>query len=339
MGNRELWESTSLFITYDEHDGYFDHVVPPAPEATDTDEFIGGLPIGFGTRVPMIICSPWTRGGYVDSNTYNHTSVLQFLETWTGVRAANVTDWRRTISGDLTAAFDFAHPDFSIPDLPDTVALINQSDAEMGFPGVSTPAEGKQVFPVQERGTRPHRPGSSRPHADAAVRRSSGLVTATMTNHGGKVGVSLAVYPDSHLPFTATPFTVTAAADRTYTWDTAATGGDYAFSIYGPDGFVRSFAGAVVPAGHDSGQVPAVTATLEPGVKPALAVHLANEGKEPVTYTLTPNDYAGRTQTVRLSGGGAKTVKWAANADGYYDVTVTANTSDGFTRRYAGRIG
>ena len=87
MGNQELWNTTALFITYDEHDGYFDHVLPPAPETSVTDEFIDGLPIGFGNRVPMIIASPWTRGGFVDSNTYDHTSMLQFLETWTGVRA------------------------------------------------------------------------------------------------------------------------------------------------------------------------------------------------------------------------------------------------------------
>jgi phospholipase C len=79
FANPGLWKNTALFVTYDEHDGFFDHQLPPFPEATVTDEFIGGLPIGPGTRVPMIICSPWTRGGYVDSNVYDHTSVLQFL--------------------------------------------------------------------------------------------------------------------------------------------------------------------------------------------------------------------------------------------------------------------
>jgi len=63
----------------------------------------------------MIICSPWTRGGYVDSNVYDHASVLQFLATWAGVKPANVTSWRASVNGDLTAAFDFRHPDFSIP--------------------------------------------------------------------------------------------------------------------------------------------------------------------------------------------------------------------------------
>jgi phospholipase C len=335
MGNQELWNSTALFVTYDEHDGYFDHVLPPAPDASVTNEFIDGLPIGLGNRVPMIIASPWTRGGFVDSNTYNHTSMLQFLETWTGVRAANITSWRRSVTGDLTAAFDFAHPDFSVPDLPDTVPLILQSDEEENFPPVTTPAQGAQTFPAQEPGARRHRPSLHQPFADAVVHRGSGQVTATMSVRG-KIGASLAVYPDAFLPPAAVPFTVVRGSDETYTWDTAATAGQYAFTIHGPDGFLTSFAGAVVPAGQNAGQVPSVAATLARR-EAMLGLSLGNDGHQAVTFTLTPNDYAGHRQTVTVTGR-AKTVCWPADADGYYDVTVTANTGDGFTRRYAGRI-
>jgi phospholipase C len=337
MGNQDLWNSTALFITYDEHDGYFDHVVPPAPDTSVKNEFIDGLPIGFGSRVPMIIASPWTRGGYVDSNTYNHTSMLQFLETWTGVRARNITGWRRSVAGDLTAAFDFAHPDFSIPDLPDTVPLITQSDEEENFPPVTTPPEGGQAFPVQEPGARPHRPSIHQPHADAVVNRVSGRVKATMSVRG-KAGASLAVYPEDYLPLTATSFTVIEGSDKTYTWDTSQTAGKYAFSVYGPDGFLTSFAGTVVPAGHNAGQVPAVAATLVSRPGSVVRLALANDGHQEVVFTLTPNDYAGQPQTVRVAIGQPKTVNWPTDADGYYDVTVTAGPGDGFTRRYAGRI-
>jgi phospholipase C len=337
MGNRDLWSTTALFVAYDEHDGYFDHVLPPAPETSVTDEFIDGLPIGFGSRVPMIIASPWTRGGFVDSNTYNHTSMLQFLETWTGVRARNITGWRRSVAGDLTAAFDFARPDFSIPDLPDTVPLITQSDQEENFPPVTTPPEGGQTFPVQESGARPHRPSIHQPHSDAVVNRASGRVTATMCVRG-KVGVSLAVYPEDYLALTATPFTVVEGRDKTYTWDTSETVRKYAFSVHGPDGFLTLFAGTVVPAGHNAGPVPTVAATLVRRARPVVRLALANDGQEQVVFTLTPNDYAGHPQTVRVATGHPKTVNWPT-ADGYYDVTVTANTGDGFTRRYAGRIG
>ena len=189
MGNQDLWNSTALFVTYDEHDGYFDHVLPPAPETSVKNEFIDGLPIGFGSRVPMIIASPWTRGGYVDSNTYNHTSMLQFLETWTGVRARNITGWRRSVAGDLTAAFDFARPDFSIPDLPDTVPLIMQSDEEENFPPVTTPPAGRAGVPgtgtrspappaehppaARGRGRQPRPAAGSRPPCPSAGRSAS----------------------------------------------------------------------------------------------------------------------------------------------------------------------
>jgi phospholipase C len=336
MGNQELWESSALFITYDEHDGYFDHVVPPSPEATTKDEFIRGLPIGFGSRVPMVICSPWTRGGFVDSNLYDHTSVLRFLETWTGVQAANITAWRRSLSGDLTAAFDFANPDFSIPSLPDTVPLIEQSDEEESFPPISPPAVGDQVMPAQEPGRRPHRPANHQPHADVTVNRGSGQVVATLSNIG-PAGSSMAVYPDQFLAFTPALFTVVSGTNRTYTWDAKKTGGNYAFSIYSGDGFVRSFAGVVAPAGQSNGQVPVVAAQLVGGPVRVLRLTLANQGATQVTYTLTRNDFDGQTQTASV-GSTPVTVDWPADIDGYYDVIITASTSDGFTRRYAGRI-
>jgi phospholipase C len=154
----------------------------------------------------------------------------------------------------------------------------------------------------------------------------------------GKVGVSLAVYPEDYLALTATPFTVVEGSDKTYTWDTSQTAGKYAFSVHGPDGFLTSFAGAVVPAGHNAGQVPTVAATLVRRARPVVRLALANDGQEQVVFTLTPNDYAGHPQAVRVATGHPKTVNWPTDADGYYDVTVTAGTGDGFTRRYAGRI-
>jgi phospholipase C len=338
MGNQALWESTALFITYDEHDGYFDHALPPSPETTVAGEFISSLPIGLGPRVPMIICSPWTRGGYIDSNTYDHTSMLRFLEAWTGVQAANITAWRRSVTGDLTAAFDFANPDFTIPALPDTVPLIAQSDAEKSFPPVTTPAQGAQAAPAQEAGTRPHRPSRHLPHADVTINRSAHTVTATMSNTG-PVGVSLFVFPDKYQAASATPFTVTCGATKAYTWTAARENSyGYAFSIYGPDRFVRSFAGQVVFAGTTAGQIPAVTATPVTGAAPALQLTLANSGRTAVAYTLTAHDYAGTTQAVTVGANGSATVSWPVSPDGYYDVIITADTSDGFTRRYAGRI-
>jgi phospholipase C len=336
LSNPDLWKSTALFITYDEHDGFFDHQLPPYPEASVTDEYISGLPIGPGTRVPMLICSPWTRGGYVDSNVYDHTSMLQFLATWTGVKPANVTPWRASVTGDLTAAFDFEHPDFSIPA---SIPTLDQTWTLTQLTGGSTtpPAEGTQTMPTQEPGTRPHRPTLHQPQADVTVDRTTGKVTAALTNTG-PVGVSFAIYPDAYLPFACTPVTVLQSSPGSYVWDTTLTGGKYAFTAYGPDGFLTSFAGKVVPAGLNTGEVPVVTSSLRPGPAKTVELTLANEGQKEILYTLTPNDYEGHTQTVAVKLGSPETISWPADQYGYYDVVITTNTADGFSRRYAGRI-
>jgi len=333
LANPELWQNTALFITYDEHDGFFDHQLPPFPETSVTDEYIDGLPIGPGTRVPMLICSPWTRGGYVDSNVYNHTSMLEFLATWTGVKPANVTPWRASVTGDLTTAFDFENPDFSIPG---NIPTLDQTWALTQLTGGSTapPAEGDQKMPVQEPGTRPHRPTNYRLHADVTVNRTTSQVTAALSNTG-KVGASFAVYPDGILTFAPTPVTVQPGAAGSYVWDAVATAGKYAFSVYGPDGFLTSFAGTVVAAGLNTGPVPAVTSALG---GTTLELTLANQGSGTITYTVTPNEYEGSTKTVTVKAGGQQSLSWPTDPYGYYDVVITAGTADGFRRRYAGRL-
>jgi phospholipase C len=124
--NPKLWESTVLFIDYDENDGLFDHVLPPQPPPGTPGELLspagtvgppGGplVPIGLGPRVPMTVVSPWSRGGWVNSQVHDHTSVLRFLETWTGVREPNISAWRRAICGDLTGCFDFGRRSLRSP--------------------------------------------------------------------------------------------------------------------------------------------------------------------------------------------------------------------------------
>jgi phospholipase C len=128
------------------------------------------------------------------------------------------------------------------------------------------------------------------------------------------------------------------SSPRSYVWDATLTAGKYAFSVYGPDGFLTSFAGEVVPANLSAGPVPVVTVVLQSGATKTLELTLANEGHQQIVYTLTPNDYEGRTQTVTVKFGSPRTINWPANQHGYYDVVITTNTANGFRRRYAGRI-
>ncbi len=123
--NPRVWTKTAFIISYDENDGLFDHVVPPTPPAGTPGEFIGGLPIGLGFRVPCFVISPFSRGAYVCGDTFDHTSALRFIETRFGVEVPNLTAWRRETCGDLTAAFGFGEPvDMSVPLLPSTAEAL-----------------------------------------------------------------------------------------------------------------------------------------------------------------------------------------------------------------------
>jgi phospholipase C len=128
--NPDVWAKTLFILNYDENDGIFDHVAPPvAPDGT-AHEFIGGLPIGAGFRVPCILISPWTTGGWVSSEPFDHTSVLRFLEQFTGVREPNITDWRRSTFGDLSSALRLKQTAGKPPVLPDTSGLLRLATYE-----------------------------------------------------------------------------------------------------------------------------------------------------------------------------------------------------------------
>ena len=122
VSNPEVWAKTVVLFMYDENGGFFDHVPPPtAPPGTPGEELTvrplpkdaDGVasPIGLGFRVPAMVISPFSRGGYVCSDTFDHTSLLRFLETRYGVKVPNLSAWRRTTCGDLTSALDFAGAD------------------------------------------------------------------------------------------------------------------------------------------------------------------------------------------------------------------------------------
>ncbi|MBV9485204.1 MAG: hypothetical protein JO246_04035 [Frankiaceae bacterium] len=129
MANKKVWSKTVVFMMYDENDGMFDHVSPPtAPKGThgewltakkisDTTLGIRG-PLGLGIRVPMLTISPFSRGGHLVSEVFDHTSQLQFLAARFGVHVPGVSKWRQGIVGDLTSTLHMHHSDPSRPKLP-----------------------------------------------------------------------------------------------------------------------------------------------------------------------------------------------------------------------------
>ncbi len=182
--NKELWEKTALFATYDENGGFFDHVPPPVPKAGTPGEFLtveplpeiaGGIrgPIGLGVRVPMLIISPFTRGGFVSSHTFDHTSTLRFLETRFGPQVPNLSKWRRKHTGDLTKAFNLAAAaDPSVPPLPSPSAAdprVLGSDCP-----TQAPDTGSAEFPSVQGYPLPPPPQSPPPQEKGKPRRPSG---------------------------------------------------------------------------------------------------------------------------------------------------------------------
>jgi phospholipase C len=159
--NPDVWAKTLFILIYDENDGYFDHVVPPTAPAGTPGEYITGStsapgPIGLGFRVPCILVSPWTVGGYVNHDTFDHTSVTRLLELVTGVVNPNITAWRRKTVGDFTTALGAA-PGGRFPRLPGTKQQLELAEQEVlqfklpPYPGAN------QTPPVQPPGSKPVR--------------------------------------------------------------------------------------------------------------------------------------------------------------------------------------
>ena len=147
LSNPSVWASTVLFISYDENDGFFDHVSPPTAPIGTPGEYVtvnplppdaGGIPgpIGLGVRVPMTVVSPFSVGGYVCSDTFDHTSQLRFLETLFGVPVPNLSAWRRSVTGDLTAALpNLTQPVTAPPTLPTVTTNLAKRPLSECLPG------------------------------------------------------------------------------------------------------------------------------------------------------------------------------------------------------------
>src|SRR5579863_7942689 len=167
--NPGAWAKTALFVTYDENGGFFDHVPPVTAPPGTAGEYVtvaavpdpsveGNIsgPIGLGFRVPMLVISPFSRGGFICSDLFDHTSLLRFLETRFGAEVPNLSAWRRATVGDLTSAFNFSKPDTSVPSLPATAPAIPQIVQEClaSLAGTTPyPLPNPQSLPGQESGT------------------------------------------------------------------------------------------------------------------------------------------------------------------------------------------
>ncbi|MEU9449752.1 phosphocholine-specific phospholipase C [Streptomyces sp. NPDC048277] len=336
----EVWAKTAVFVTYDENDGFFDHLIPPFPAASaaqgkstvdpsldlfkgDTSHAAGAY--GLGQRVPMLVVSPWSKGGYVCSETLDHTSIIRFMEARFGVHEPNISPWRRTVSGDLTAAFDFSRKDTKPVALPATDGYRPPDDKR--HPDYVPTPPANPSLPKQERGSRPTRPLRYAPLVDGSLDAAAGTFTLTFAS-GAHAGAAFLVTSNNRADG---PWSYTTEAGKSVsdTWNSAYSGGSYDLTVHGPNGFLRAFQGPGKVAG------PEVTA------RPAgddIELTLTNRGSGTVKLKLA-NGYGGPSCTITVRAGA--TVKHTVDlgrSRRWYDVTVTSDADGTFVRRLAGHV-
>ena len=351
--NPDVWSKMALFVTYDEEGGFFDHLVPPTPPRTPaqglstvptTNEIFPGDadhpagPYGLGVRVPMIVVSPWTRGGWVNSQLFDHTSLIRFLEARFGQRRpdlieSNITPWRRAVVGDLTTAFDFRTPNATRQvNLPDTDAfkpadLVRQPDA------VPVPPE-HQLVPRQERGVRPARAIPYTLHVDGHVSERSFSIGFRSSGRAAAVFQVRSAGSDEE----PRSYTVEPGKQLTDSWDV---GSGYDLSVYGPNGFFRRFKGASPAQQQVSLDV---TASYDERYG-EITLAVTNRGVARTTVIVrsgypSPGSTGGSTGTrVPIEPGTTRIEQWSlARSRGWYDLVITAQGDPNFEYRYAGHL-
>ena len=341
----DVWSKTALLITFDENDGFFDHVVSPYPNVGGLagqstvpldNEFFAGTagtpggsngtpgPYGLGVRVPLLIVSPWSRGGWVCSETFDHSSLIRFLEARFGVHEPNITPWRRAICGDLTSAFDFESSDHQVPTLPnvDNYKPINPAPQDFH---PTPPANGS--VPTQEPGVRPSRRLGYRIHVEFDPQ--PGKLNLELSNHGN-LGAHLQA---RSLTVSGPPYSYTiGAGDRLA--PSLPNPGTYDLSLHGPNGFFRQFAGSPattirvdVSGDHDSGRLRLrVTDTSK---------YARNGSRRPTVINIA--DAYGPDRQIRLDGTDELIVD-TRRAGGWYDIALTTRSDPSFAYELAGRL-
>ena len=387
--NPAVWQKTVFILTYDENDGYFDHVPPfvaPDPARPETGrvskgidaglEYISieqdrvwhpgkarGSSIGLGYRVPMVIASPWSRGGAVCSQVFDHTSVLQFIEkvlshkTGKKVEEPNINRWRRAVCGDLTSAFKSADgsPSSLTPlDRDRFVTQIHEAqfkDLPKGYHPLSDlelvelrrSLARSPLLPRQESGVRPSCPlpyelfvsGSLNSARNELVIRFQAKKELFKDNAAGA-------------PFTAYAFTAGGGyICRNYALDAGEViedswklsdfiNGVYHVRVYGPNGYFWEFAGSAEDPMLEAQLAPAPRGTESADVEVLLGWTSAGTG---ITVSVLDNSYGNAEQTKRVAAGARGSIRVStAESHRWYDLSLRVTGAAKFERRFAGRI-
>ena len=348
--NPEVWSKTILFINYDENDGGFDHIVPPTPPQTSanglstvdiTNEIYAGDasnvsgPYGLGARVPLLAVSPWSKGGWVNSQVFDHTSLIRFIEkrfgpTHPGLIETNITKWRRAVCGDLTSIFDFETPNDAKVGLPSTAGYVPPDSQRHDSYPVS-PSNVVFGVPLQESGIRPARALPYELNVQGTPNFSDHTFLLQF-NNSGRAAAVFQVRPGNATDLPRS-YTVGAGARIADKWNVGAT---YDLSVYGPNGFLRSFKGSVAPGTMRSKLE--VRAKYETDDHGGVTLDITNTGESSAAVTVL-DAYTGRKFTKLLKRHEDMDHEWSLRGfHGWYDLVVRVEGDAAFEYRLAGHV-
>jgi phospholipase C len=344
----DVWAKTVLLITFDENDGFFDHVPAPYPNvgalngdstvSTEYELFAGTAgtpkgtngvvgPFGGGVRVPLLAISPWSKGGYVCSETFDHTSLIRFIEQRFGVDEPNITPWRRAVFGDLTSAFDFESSSDTLLKLPSVAAFKPDTD-QTTPPSYHPVPPATGSVPTQEPGVRPSRQlGYS---FGVAFTADSEHLNVAVQNPG-----ELGTYLQARsLTLAGAPYTYTIGAGDELAVSLA-NPGTYDLSLHGPNGFFRHYAGSP----QTTIEVQEATNVRAGTVKLLIHAGEASSGRRHRHHPVTVNvvDAYGREYRVECNGIGEIVVE-TRRTGGWYDLALTSPSDASFSYQLAGRL-
>lgn len=346
----ETWKKTIFIINYDENDGYFDHVLPFAPpmnpsqpvdmNGKDGVEYVNRNQefmlkeklkqgtVGLGYRVPMIIASPWTKGGFVNSEVSDHTSVLQFLERFIRkkfnkeVTVDNISDWRRAICGDLTSAFNSSSmkiPEMDYLDQKDYTKTINAAKNKP-VPNLKWYKENEldtRLLELQERGVKP---SHALPY-HYYVNLEEGKIK--MTNLKERA-VPLLIYDRTN--FDTDNFYFSYALYSKQELFHAVISDNFDYEVFGPNGFYRNFKGDKNPEIEIS--------LIHNSSKPEVELIIKKLSNNHTSVALE-NLYEKKQDHIILQQSQEKMIISLNKTKGWYDLKLS---SGNFIWHFAGRV-
>jgi len=346
VSNPDVFSKTVLILNYDEADGSFDHISPPVPPQTAANgastvsienEIVTTStpngPIGLGVRVPFVAISPWSKGGYVNSQVFDHTSVIQFIEKRFGVFERNISPWRRAVAGDLTSVFNFSNPNDDHAQLPSTNGYL-PSPFELAGGNVNSfqPTLSSVILgvPAQEKGIRPARALPYELDVHASVNALTSTVSLTFLNTG-RATVVFQVRSGNPADLVRY-YTVEPGKTLADTWNVGLT---YNLSVYGPNGFVRYFNGSI---GSDAAALDVRSSYEDDDDRGSIKWKITNLAVKDAEVSVL-DAYTGQLRTRTLDP--HETFEDELSLDdfhGWYDLIVTVEGDPTFKYRLAGHV-